>query len=392
MRSLTAITVRPVRLVIRAAACAWLLGAAAFRVHAQAEATGSVTVSVRTGEPQAAVPYAVVSIPALSIERFSNSSGAATLTGVPAGPQRVLVRRMGFVPFTAIVTVEAGRTVSVEALLRPLPVRLARMEVRDVAACLRPGVPDSVLEPDVFQLVGLMRENAEQFRVLARQHPFSYTQVRALGGYSRFTFHVSQIDSILIRSDLIDNYRAGEVVRQVENRPGELRYSMMLPGIVDLADDEFVTAHCFGFGGVLRQKGQTLLRLVVRAADALEGSDVHGELLIDSTTSQLVRMDLELSSPDRLPISVPRVRYVRSSTTFRDLAPGLSVIDRVCALVHPREDRDLLTLPAELQQLLGYTFEIPPPGVAGVGVNAIPRAWRAGGRLPLRDVWCLRPR
>lgn len=165
---------------------------------------------------------------------------------------------------------------------------------------------------------------------------------------------------------------------------------MSLPTILDLADDQFVRNHCFAYGGASDRDGETWLRLDVRAADKIRSPDVHGSFYLDSATSELRRMALTMSRPDRLPKALQGVRGVDVVTSFVSIASGLSVIDKVCGLNFPRQIgiSAVRTIPAELQQLLAYQFVEPPSGVRASGGVAPPAEWRVGAVLPRSVAWC----
>ncbi|MBL0940645.1 MAG: hypothetical protein IBJ03_17260, partial [Gemmatimonadaceae bacterium] len=106
--------------------------------------------------------------------------------------------------------------------------------------------------------------------------------------------------------------------------------------------------------------------------------DVHGAAYLDSATSQLRRLDLELSRTDRLPREFRGVRTVRAITTFMEIAPGLGIIDGVCAVNWLKLEANVVRRhPIELQQSVAYEFKKPPPDVSAFGRRDAP-AWRRG--------------
>lgn len=354
-------------------------------VRAQAGPTGTVRGIVQASPTNVRLPYAVVSIPALNIERFSGATGQFLLTEVPVGTHELLVRRIGFVPQQQTITVTPNGTTELTVSLVQVPVRLTGMTVRASGQCREPGLPDSVRYPEVAQLVGLLRENASTYRSLVRRYPFGYVQTRAFGDWFDGTMAVQTVDTIAVSSLPRAQYRPGSVVQQL---PGTRELFMAIPTVVDLVDPAFVANHCFTYGGVSQHDGETWFRLDVRAADRLSRPDVHGAFFLDSASAQLRRMELALSRPERLPRAFRHIRAVTVHTTFVEVAPGLSVLHAVCAMNWRRPVRGSTPRHgAELQFTLGWEFVAAPPDVPRVTVRATP-SWRPGGTLAGPDVDC----
>lgn len=361
----------------------------ALRMQAQASgAAGRLTGTVRAAITDLVVPYAVVSIPALSIERFTDASGQFLLGRVPAGMHELVIRRVGFVPWRRRVEVLAGQATSVAALMQPVPTSLSGVVVRELARCADPGMPDPVRETQVSQLVTLLRENADTYRLLVSQYPFSYVQIAALGEVSDSAFLVHRVDTATVASLNPRRYRAGDIVSSVRSVRGTREYQMDIPTIVELTDDAFISNHCFGYGGTVHEAGETWYRINMLAADRLRGPDAHGAFFLDSATSQLRRMELNMSRVDRLPRALKGVASLHAVTTFMELAPGIPVIASVCAITRLRgTGATRPASPAELQQLAGYRFKTPPPDIAARAVIAVPE-WKPLDLLPPTTVWC----
>ena len=358
---------------------------------ASQSATGTVQGTVRAALQDAPLPFAVVSIPTLSIERFSDAEGRFTLAAVPVGTYEFVVRRIGYVPFRRRIEIVAAGSTQVDVRLSRIPAQLTTQTVRAIGNCPRPGSPDRTRNPMVAELVSLLRENADRYRLLATQHPFQYLQVRATGVLSDADVMVQRVDTILVTSAGMRTYRPGAIVTQQRNAAGVLEYVMTIPTIVDLADDLFAKNHCFAFGGSSSHDGEAWLRLDVRAADKIRSPDVHGSFYLDSASSELRRMDLTMSRPDRLPRLFRNVEAVDVVTSFRPIASGLSVIDKVCGQnrLRPLGIRTQSVMPVELQQLLTYEFTAPPPfGVEKSASVTPPADWIVGSRLPRSAMWC----
>lgn len=371
-----------------------LLLSAPSRAVAQV-ATGTLQGSVRSEQSAVPLAYAVVSLPSLGIERFTNGAGVFVLTTLPEGRHEVLIRRIGYAPYRSTVTIARGEVTRLDVQLVAIPVNIQTLTVRAMLSCTAPGAPDAARFPEVAALVALLRENADRYRLLASQYPFVYQQVRALAELENeqapsSRVLVQQVDTILARSATRVEYKAGEVVKRVRQRGGGAEYNMAIPTILDLADNNFVRAHCFAYGGKERVDDETWLRLDVRASDKLRSPDVHGAFFLDSATSQLRRMDLELSHADRLPRPLQHVASVQVRTRFLEIAPGLSLIDAVCGVTRqkPTRVRRDAGLPAEVQLIAAYEFQTAPDGVLPFRNLPTP-LWRPGMRLPRSMLWCL---
>ena len=373
-----------------------MLGAATL-ARAQTAATGSTAVGTLVGTVRAtptgvALPYAVVSIAALRLERFSGANGQFVLPNVPVGTHTVTVRRIGFVPQQLTVTIIAGGSTRLDPMLTQIPVRLTAMNVRPAEPCKTPGLPDATKFPEVAQLVGLLRENAATARTLATQHPYSYAQYRALGSLVNDEVRLTSVVAERMEGMREVRYRPGRIVTTTGR--GSMRSSVMtLPTILDLADQAFIDNHCFRYGGISVRAGEhgdeTWVRLDVRASDKLRSPDVHGVFYLDSATAQLRRMELDLSRTDRLPGTLRSIRAVQATTTFLEIAPGLSVIDNVCGInwLQPSRDRLVTAHPAELQHVAAVQFGAPPPDVPALR-DLPPPAWVKGGRVARTTLSC----
>ncbi len=346
--------------------------------------TGTISGVVRAAPTNVPLPYAVLAISGTTIERFSGADGRYVLTQVPAGTQTLEVRRIGFVKQTVTVTVTAGGITSLDLSLVQVPVRLTALTVRPVEACLKPGLPDPKKEPGIASLVGLLRENASTYRTLARQHPYAYAIYRALGSTWKDSARISSVTAERIDGIRDVRYKPGKVVTTER-----FQSTMQLPTVLDLTDQAFIDNHCFHYRGTnVSSTGETWFSLEVRANDKLKSPDVHGIFWLDSATAQLRRMELELSRPERLPSHLRTIQAVSVRTTFLEIAPGLSLLDDVCAINFLRPAKGTPTHPLELQHVQAVSFlKTPPPDVAPDRGFPNP-SWIAGGVMRLESLTC----
>lgn len=251
-----------------------------------------------------------------------------------------------------------------------VPVRLTGMLVRPTDRCRSPGLPDSVRFPELAQLVGLLRENASTYRALVRRYPFAYAQLRAIGDLLPDGMQVRSVDTVMVPSLPTVQHRPRRVV---QTEPGSRESFMAIPSIIDLVDPAFVANHCFTYAGASVHGSETWFRLDVRAAERLRSPDVHGAFYLDSATAQLRRMELELSRPDRLPAALRAVRGVIAHSSFVEIAPGLSILESVCAVNWRRAGRGVTPRhAAELQTTVAWEFTAPPPHLERATAREIP--------------------
>ncbi|MBL0171952.1 MAG: carboxypeptidase regulatory-like domain-containing protein [Gemmatimonadaceae bacterium] len=353
---------------------------------------GVLQLSVVDARTDAPLAYAVVGIAQANVERFTDGRGRLAVPALSPGVYQVTVRRLGFVPYRVQVSVTPGAPTVLEVRMSRVPQQLTRVRVVAASYCTSPGAPDAVRDPEVFTLVSLLRENADRYRLLAYQYPFVSMHARALGEVRDDALFIQNVDIQPIPSKTRVEYRAGSVVRRRGNQ-----YSMGLPTILDLADDGFARTHCFFYGGATPQTTvtgeETWYRLDVRADDKMDTPDVHGAFYLDSATSQLRKMDLELSRPDKLPRQLATIATVHVSTGFVEIASGLSVIQTVCAVTRLRpsdkaaDSASRAVLPTELQQLTSYVFTTPPPDVPTKQSFEAPE-WRSQTYMSRKAIWC----
>lgn len=105
-----------------------LLGLA-FAAHAAgAQAPGRIVGTV-TGEAGRPIAGAMVTVVGTRYGAVANSAGAYTIANVPAGPQRVQARLLGYTPTTKSVTVVGDQSVTVDFQLVQAPTQLSGVVV-----------------------------------------------------------------------------------------------------------------------------------------------------------------------------------------------------------------------------------------------------------------------
>lgn len=353
---------------------------------------GALEVTVIDVRNNHGLSYAVIRIEQLSIERFTDSRGRIVVASLAPGEYSVAVRRLGFVPVNRSLTVTAGGTTAFTVSLDQVPQTLSKMTVKPAIQCAIPGPPDPVKTPEIHTLVALLRENADRFRLLVNQYPFASTQSVARGDLRDSVAYVEMVEANVIPERNKVEYQPGRVVVRRQNK-----YSMVLPTLLDLADDGFAKTHCFFYGGTHSESTawgiETWIRLDVLVDDKLKTPDVNGSFYLDSATAQLRLMEVELSRTDRLPSQLKGIGSVRSATRFVEIAKGLSVIHSLCAITQmlPSTKKSEATIraivPFELQQHPNYLFVTPPPDVSAEHTFKA-EEWEPLTYMARSNVWC----
>src|SRR5262245_47473202 len=104
---------------------------------------------------------------------------------------------------------------------------------------------------------------------------------------------------------------------------------MMVPQLVDFADDVFTDNHCFKYAGVSKVDGVRRIQVDFEPIKTLREPDVRGSMFLDTASYQLVRSDFVMERPSYLH-PTEETWEIRVSTWFREILPALPVVDRIC--------------------------------------------------------------
>ncbi|HET9040068.1 MAG TPA: carboxypeptidase-like regulatory domain-containing protein, partial [Gemmatimonadales bacterium] len=97
---------------------------------ALAQETGTVTGTVTRAAEGAALSSVSVNVESTGQSTVTGADGKYTLRRVPAGPQRIIFRWLGYRPTQVDVTVEAGSTVTADASLEAVTISLGEIVVQ----------------------------------------------------------------------------------------------------------------------------------------------------------------------------------------------------------------------------------------------------------------------
>jgi hypothetical protein len=359
----SAASVAPIERIALCLAAALLLS---YPLRAQnPDASAGLTISGRVaGSDGRPLPYSTASIPELGAERFSNDLGEFFLTNLAPGSYHLRVKQLGFAAFDTVIVVRPDRSPpALHVVLVPVPFRLATVTVRGrKSGCVVPGT-DSLDADDAFGLVlAELQKNAERERLLTSTYPFEF---RLLKFYEPAETRVGPtpppFQTELYRSDERPRYAPGQMVRTTAALKPPNNRVMVIPVLADLGDPAFLRSHCYAYGGTQSEGTNSTLRVDFTPAPSLKSPDVEGSVFLDATSFVIKRAVFRLTRPDRLK---PPVVNLEVTTTFREIFPGVAVVDEV------RSVQTVRTLGyssgtsdvAERQHLLGFKFLSGQPG------------------------------
>jgi len=298
--------------------------------------TGHVVGRVVDKLAGVALPFSGVSVVGQSADRFTSDSGAFQLD-VAAGTIHLRIRHVGFTPVDTQLVVGANDTTRVRIELARIPVTLAAMRVVDVP-CRLPGAPTGGGDalPQVFEQLQL---NAEQFRLVSAQYPFTSVVERRFShlveepkagkkpgvvpALADTVEVVTKTDSINVPSDQRWHYKPGDIIVISGASFLGVRYAVMIPTLAVFADAEFVKHHCFHDAGEATVDGQTFRRVDFRASEDIRDPDIDGTMYLDPATYVIRRSVISLSKKSRYTGSYDSVVV---ETAFDELVSGVPVI------------------------------------------------------------------
>jgi hypothetical protein len=108
----------------------------------------TVAGTIRDGESGEPLAQAIVALADLDRSMLSDTSGRYRFLSVPAGPQHLTVRRVGYAPRTLDALVPGEGELEINIALRPMPMRLPPIVVRSTVALRGLESGDSTPFPD----------------------------------------------------------------------------------------------------------------------------------------------------------------------------------------------------------------------------------------------------
>ena len=330
-------------------------------------APGSVTVSGAivaegTGHP---IAFSTVRINPLGRERFTDRRGAFVYYSIAPGRYNVVVRMLGYMPIDTAIVIQPGVPVNLTITMARIPTSLEEVQVKaPPRLCIFPDEMGYVSDVELGTVLNEARKNAQREQLLRRTYPFEYRLAQSHDTHDMVDSTASmQYDTVTFRSDDNWRYRKGKVVSDDRNRIfGEVRL-MRLPTLADLADRQFLTAHCFKYSGVVALNGKPAHRIDFSPDSALRAPDVEGSIYIDSATYIIRRAQFRLTRGGSVN---PPILGLEVTTTYREILPNVALFDEIRSVQPLKEPnaRGHRVEFRETQRLLTYRFIITsPPGI-----------------------------
>src|SRR6266699_557824 len=167
------------------------------RGHAQSGGAVSGTVTEPDGQPLSGV---VVAVQGISLSVATNATGRYVLPRVPAGPQRLEFRRIGYAVGQVTVTVTAGTSATADAVLDPQPIELGTVLVEGVSRA-----PDRMI--DAPAAVDVVRPASAEPVSITGQVPLALARVPGLdvtqNGMSDFNVNARGFNTMLSHKMLV---------------------------------------------------------------------------------------------------------------------------------------------------------------------------------------------
>ena len=251
---------------------------------AQAASNGFVTVTVRdtSGAPQL---NAIVEVfdPArgVPVRRLTDATGVVRLPQPSSGGVRIDVRRLGYRPES--VTLRQG-TEHLSIRLRPVPQRLARVEVRDAPSRCQPGFLPYDADSSLRQVIEALDLYARQEAALGELYPW-------IADWSYTGAHYTA-DGSIVASDTGRSYREDsrrDTLRYARGRMVERRglsyIKIRFERVRDLTLPDFLNNHCFAMVEAPDTAvGRPAVHLRFRADKGVRSADSDGSVFLDPQT------------------------------------------------------------------------------------------------------------
>ncbi|HEX4683229.1 MAG TPA: carboxypeptidase regulatory-like domain-containing protein [Gemmatimonadaceae bacterium] len=339
----------------RCRAALLLLAGTAVGLPAQHAALAGRVVSSGTS---VSLGYSVVGTSPEQREEFTDAKGQFVLHDLPAGRIRFTAKHIGYVPFDTTLDLRANDSLQLDVALSLITIELPA--IRTVAAgCLHPGAPNPQYGAALANLFEQLQENAERNRLLAHSYPFELTIER------RITKPEPMLQARFVAIDTIErgstrdwHYAPGKLLGKRHIDEGVFSgnwTTIILPELADFADLHFLESHCFDYAGLDELDGDTLIRIDFVPAPTVRTPDIGGAIFLDRKTYQLRSTMVSLTNLTKDLQRRMSGQSIRAD--FREVLPGVPVIDRVSSMVYPRTDVKPVDEPAtETQRTLTVRF------------------------------------
>jgi len=182
-------------------------------------------------------------------------------------------------------------------------------------------------------------------------------------------FRVTRVDTVPVAGEHEWRYEPGKlVVRTEADEAGEAPEKMIVPQLIDFADELFTDNHCFKYAGLSTVDGVRRIRVDFEPIKTLREPDVRGSMFLDTASYQLVRSTFVMERPSFLH-PTEEMWEIHVDTWFREILPALPVVDRICTrttshyVARPDGPRGAAM---ESQRLIDFRFDRETPLTSGL--------------------------
>ena len=262
-------------------------------------------------------------------ERFASldSRRACTVFTHARSPSRRSTRRSRSMPRMTSIQLSLAPT----GFVRPRrTVEGARSEAdtRD-RDCVSTGVPQSSDCAERAIVFSALNASVGRFRLLRAAYPFRYQLERRFTTVSKGKELLQSMDTVTVDSRAWNSYKPGHLFTVTPGTNllgGHYHEDVYVPSVQDLADSTFKAAHCYGYGGADTADGAAAVRIDFRPRSSFQFPDVSGSIYLDATRGFIRRVVFRVTHADLAPVPIIALS---ASTTFRDIAPSVQVLDRL---------------------------------------------------------------
>jgi hypothetical protein len=278
-----------------------------------------------SGEP---LGYAVVVLPSLGRQLFSNDHGAFTLWNLPAGPLLIRVKRIGYAPRDTVVTLRDDDTLRIAVSMVKLVIQLPAVRVSGACRDKRPDEREGGILGDLFDQV---QQNADRYRLLADSNPFDLILYHVEGMRNRDgKILATNIDTVKRGPFPFSPYTPRHLIHtEVDSLDARVHHFLAVPELADVADTAFVNNHCFIYAGQRVLDGDSVIAVDFEPVPSLKNEvDFRGTMYVRSGDYQLIRADMELNRvPPELQSS--GMTGMNITTRFTEVLPGVALLNDV---------------------------------------------------------------
>ena len=303
--------------------------------------------------------YSVIGFAPNGRETFSDADGRFALRDVKAGRVRIWAKHIGQTPLDTTLDVAAGDSITLRLELPLVSIQLPAIHTL-AKECAHLGESSPKLGAALATLFEQLKQNAERNRLLSQSYPFEVEIERKITKpepalEARFV----AFDTIRRTSQRNWQYAPGRLLGTREYTGGIFGgtwTTVAIPELSDFADETFLNFHCFDYSGVEVVNGDTLLRVDFVPAPSVHDPDVGGALFVDPKSYQIRSTFISLVNLTKKLREQIGGQSIRA--TFKEVVPGVPILDVVSSMVYPRDDPKAPTQePAtEMQRALSVRF------------------------------------